>query len=350
MADKKITELQLRSDVDEDVNLPADDGIQSYRVTAPQMKDFVLGQVIDPKTIWNYSLIGTVASSALTIALKNAAGNNPSSASPVKIYFRSATIGNGDLALVSVTGALSTVISSGSTAGHTSAKDEYLYLYAINNAGAAELAWSSTGGRDEGKFYDTTAEGGAGAADSRETLYSTTARTGKAIRFLGRFLVNETTAGTWAAVPTEIALNNAKAGFQEHEVYLTGGNGYGSGNTVVQRFTNVRKNVGTAISVTQSSTDGDSFTINEDGLYHLMYQQGSSTYHQHGITVNSNQLTTNPESITEAHLVAFSETTINTNTPIYFLGKLLKGDVVRFTGESDRTDTARVKARLTKVA
>lgn len=42
MADKKITELQLRDNVSADVNFPVDDGIQSYRVTAEQVKDFVL--------------------------------------------------------------------------------------------------------------------------------------------------------------------------------------------------------------------------------------------------------------------------------------------------------------------
>lgn len=42
MADKKITELQLRDNVSSDVNFPSDDGIQSYRVTAEQIKDFVL--------------------------------------------------------------------------------------------------------------------------------------------------------------------------------------------------------------------------------------------------------------------------------------------------------------------
>ncbi len=42
MADKKITDLQLRSDVDDDVNFPIDDTIQTYRVTAPQVKAYVL--------------------------------------------------------------------------------------------------------------------------------------------------------------------------------------------------------------------------------------------------------------------------------------------------------------------
>lgn len=42
MAQKRITELVLRDDVDTDVNVPVDDGIQSYRTTATQWKDFIL--------------------------------------------------------------------------------------------------------------------------------------------------------------------------------------------------------------------------------------------------------------------------------------------------------------------
>jgi len=42
MAQKKITDLTLRSEVTADLNLPGDDGIQSYRVTAQQIKDYIL--------------------------------------------------------------------------------------------------------------------------------------------------------------------------------------------------------------------------------------------------------------------------------------------------------------------
>jgi microcystin-dependent protein len=40
MAQKKITELQLRDNVTSDVNFPVDDGIQSYRVTALQILQY----------------------------------------------------------------------------------------------------------------------------------------------------------------------------------------------------------------------------------------------------------------------------------------------------------------------
>lgn len=42
MADKKITQLQLRASVTDDLNIPSDDGIQSYRVTIAQIKAWIL--------------------------------------------------------------------------------------------------------------------------------------------------------------------------------------------------------------------------------------------------------------------------------------------------------------------
>lgn len=42
MADKKITDLQLRLEVTDEVNFPIDDGIQSYRVTGAQIESYVL--------------------------------------------------------------------------------------------------------------------------------------------------------------------------------------------------------------------------------------------------------------------------------------------------------------------
>ncbi len=46
MADKRIVDLQLRSDVDDDVQFATDDGTQSYRVSAPQVKKYVGTQKI----------------------------------------------------------------------------------------------------------------------------------------------------------------------------------------------------------------------------------------------------------------------------------------------------------------
>jgi hypothetical protein len=155
--------------------------------------------------VLNLGLTASVASNALTVALKGADGNNPSSTNPVYIAFRSSTAATGTPVIRSATAATSVVVSSGSTLGHTSATDMYVYVYAIDNAGTVELAVSSSL-FDEGTLVSTTGEGGAGAADSGGVMYSTTARSNVACRLLGRLKSNQATAGTWASSISEIAL------------------------------------------------------------------------------------------------------------------------------------------------
>lgn len=154
---------------------------------------------------FNVGLAATVAANALTIALKGADGNNPSATNPVSIAFRNATLATGTPVVRTVTGALSTVISSGSTAGHNSNINGHLYVYAIDNAGTVELAWSSAFFGQSGRI-STTAEGGAGAADSGTVMYSTTARTNVAFTLIARMIDLQTAAGTWASAPSEIQL------------------------------------------------------------------------------------------------------------------------------------------------
>lgn len=155
--------------------------------------------------ISNLTLTASVSSNALTIAVKDKSGSDPTAGSPVKIGFRNATATTGDYVQRTVTGALSITVSSGSTLGHANGVFEYLYVYALDNAGTVELAVSGTIFPDN-TLQTTTAESGLGGADVFNTLYSTTARTSKAIRIIGRIAVTEATAGTWATAPSEIAL------------------------------------------------------------------------------------------------------------------------------------------------
>lgn len=153
-----------------------------------------------PLSLQNCGLSSSVGSSALTISLKQADGStDPSSGnSACKVAFPA---NDGSYNVRSSTAATSLVISSGSTLGHTSAKDAYIYVYALDNSGTIELAASSKL-FDEGTLTSTTAEGGAGAADSATAIYSTTARTTKPIRLIGRLFSNQSTAGTWASNTT----------------------------------------------------------------------------------------------------------------------------------------------------
>lgn len=153
----------------------------------------------------NCSIAASVGSSALTIALKDASGSDASAGSACKIGFRNSTAATGTYNQRSVTAALSVVISSGSTLGHASGANSYIYIYAIDT-GAGVVLGAASSIFDEGTVQSTTAEGGAGAADSGRVMYSTAAQTSKPIRLIARLKSNQATAGTWAAVPTEISL------------------------------------------------------------------------------------------------------------------------------------------------
>jgi|LakMenEpi03Aug12_release.lakeMendotaPanAssembly.Ray.scaffolds.fasta_scaffold50562_4 hypothetical protein len=137
----------------------------------------------------------SVGASALTI-----------SASALSLDFRSATLTSGAVTTVAGTPA-NLVISSGSTLGTTNAVETDLAVIALNNAGTIELAVVNMAGGvnlSESALISTTAEGGAGAADSASTVYSTTARTNVAYRVLGFLRITEATAGTWATAPSLI--------------------------------------------------------------------------------------------------------------------------------------------------
>lgn len=148
-----------------------------------------------------YSFSTAVAANALTINLLNGAGATPGAgADAVNISFRNATSATGTYATVSVTGALSVVVPSGTTIGTDNGVAHYIYLYALNNAGTAELAVSLKY-FDDGSIQSSSAISGGTSAI---TLYSTTARSNVAIRLLGRIRITEATAGTWASNATEV--------------------------------------------------------------------------------------------------------------------------------------------------
>lgn len=90
-----------------------------------------------------------------------------------------------------------------------------------------------------------------------------------------------------------------------HQVKVYTSNGYGSTNTKIVRWTTT-STTGSNITLTQSSTLGDIFTINTTGLYSVALSWGFATTGWCGISLNSSQLTTNIESITAADVVAIA--------------------------------------------
>jgi hypothetical protein len=149
----------------------------------------------------------TIATSKIQPISASVSGNALTiSASSLTLDFRSTTLGSGTVTTVTGTPA-NLVISSGSTLGTTNGAQSDIAVLAINNSGTIELAAVNLAGGtrlDEINLVTTTAEGGAGAADSATVVYSTTARTNVAYRVLGIVISTQATAGTWATAPSLI--------------------------------------------------------------------------------------------------------------------------------------------------
>lgn len=227
----------------------------------------------------------SVGASALTI-----------SASALSLEFRSTTLGSGSVTSVSGTPS-SLVISSGSTLGTTNNTQSDIAVLAINNAGVIEIAAVNiAGGVDlsETGLISTTAEGGAGAADSISTIYSTTARANVAYRVIGIIRSTQVNAGTWATAPSLIQGAGGQAEFRGTSMLrMNTDNGFGSTNTAIRRMSTTVTSIGDGITAADSATLGGTFTINTTGVYGISLTFGTTTAGQlSGISLNSTQLTT----------------------------------------------------------
>jgi len=147
-----------------------------------------------------YPVTASIGDNALTLTLN-----------PCILDFRDATIGSGTVNTRTVSAAISTTISSGSTGGTVSATPARIWIAAIDFGGTVELAWINTqlgNGQiapvNESMLITTIAEGGAGAADSAGIWYSTTARSNVPFVLVGYAECTEAPAGTWATAPAVI--------------------------------------------------------------------------------------------------------------------------------------------------
>lgn len=302
--------------------------------------------------IRNLGLAASVGSNALTIALKGANGSDPSGTNPVDVAFRNATAATGTPVQRVITGALSLTISSGSTLGHSDGTDHFVYVYLVDNAGTILLAASSQA-LDEGTLQSTTSEGGAGGADTWGTLYASSGVSSKAIRLIARLKVNQTTAGTWASAPSEIAIVPFSK-FPRNEIIVRDGNGHGSTNTKIRRFSTTLRNFGTAITYADSAANGASFTINEAGVYSMHYQDRKNGVGDTliGITLNTDEGTTAIQSVTGTEVLTSTSVQtggvgLNTSITAY----LNEGDVVTpHTNEQPDSTGFDVRFTIVKVA
>lgn len=145
----------------------------------------------------------------------------------------------------------------------------------------------------------------------------------------------------------------ASVSFIFSQVWVNGGAGWGSTNTAIRRFSSTVSTDGSDITYASSATNGDTFTINSDGMYMMEYTDSISTSNFFGISRNSNQLTTGIESITTNHRLNVSQMpAANETEGITAMMRLVAGDVIRAhtaTGLSNGSSTSLAIFRITKV-
>jgi hypothetical protein len=210
--------------------------------------------------ISNLGLSASVAANALTITLTTAAGGTPAGGDAVSIPFRSPTAATGTITQRSVTAATTLVISSGSTLGTANTTPFRIWIVAFDDGGTIRLGAVNCLNSSRNLFAlrqfgvaSSTAEGGAGAADSAHVFYTGTAVSSKAYTILGymEWSSGLTTAGTWATSATHVAPfrpGNALPGDKIQSIILNNGSGSSTTSTSMVDVT------GASVSITPTSS------------------------------------------------------------------------------------------------
>jgi hypothetical protein len=141
---------------------------------------------------------------------------------------------------------------------------------------------------------------------------------------------SQATAGTWATAIAEISLkpfDNSPTS----TIWLSAGNGHGSTNNKIRRYTNTDKNVGPDMTYADSAANGMSITINNPGVYSFsMTDSLSSGAGTHGFSLNGTALTTSVQTLTRAQgLLAATNAPTNGIANVSVTLPLLPGDIIR---------------------
>lgn len=280
----------------------------------------------------NLGLSAAVASNALTVSLKQADGaTNPSSGlSEVIIPFRSSTVTLGAYSIASVSTSLSLTVPSGATLGTSSTQQTYLWVYALNSSGTISLGISQYK-FDDGSVQSTTAIGGS--SNSNSIIYSASALTNVPVRLIGRVNVTESTAGTWATAPSEVAIGPFAIPQVISAFYTTA-----AGQTIPDTGAGTIVNFGTKIIDTLNCvTTGGSwvFTCPAPGIYeiaaglqylrNLVSISNNSTYTAFAVQNNTTSMVLNDFNFSSAGGNTLGGITLNGGGVLY---QCAKGDLL----------------------
>jgi len=277
--------------------------------------------------------VSLVATNKLSISLKGVDGNAPSGTNIVQIPFRSVTATSSIVTTLNVTSPVGITLTAGSSIGHRSGVDEYGYVYAARSGSAVAILVSGSLIFDDLSVQSTTSEGGAGGATDRSTLYndnSLGALSNVPIRLLGRFKSNQVTAGLWASAITEASIVTDKKPGYISKVQTYNPLGHGSSGTKIRTYTN---NIvtGSDITYTADTVNGDTFTINKEGMYSMQVTDiraaGGANI---GFSVNASDLTLIIDEVAVLERLGMNQTAgAGATGQAFAVARLYPGDIVR---------------------
>lgn len=162
------------------------------------------------------------------------------------------------------------------------------------------------------------------------------------------------TAGSGISVTNaagSITIANTGSPSPNSEVFVTGGNGYGSTNTKIRRLVTTQINTGSDISYSDSATNGGAFTINTTGIYSVTMNDGGTNNGAIGMSINSNQLTTTIENITAINRLGWALSDSFGGKSCSATIHCTAGDVIRLHADGINSATAdsAVSMRVTRI-
>ena len=153
---------------------------------------------------------------------------------------------------------------------------------------------------------------------------------------------------TLASVPKVTAVQSM--------VRLVGSNGFGTTNIAIWRFTTTVTNQGTDITYTASAANGDTFTVNTNGVYAITYTNQFNVQAWLGLSLNAtgSDLTVNVATLTASKILSTVYTAINGGAGIAsWTGYLPSGSIVRAHNDTSLvagTSIGAVNITITRVS
>jgi len=238
----------------------------------------------------NGTLVATVASNNLTVAIKTLAGNDPSVTDPVYLIFRNSNTTLGNFTVITLTAAFSFTVNSGNTLGFANAIPGRLWVVAFNDAGTARLGlincvngYSFPAGvyplYEGDQFVNST---GGNGGNSSGVFYTGTAVTAKPYIILGYLEWNSAlaTAGTWNATPGYIALFGPgvkKPGDVVQSTFgATGVQSSTTGTSFVSSATSASINVSSAVNPVRARSSVNTGVDNSGNYCQIQLYDGSN--------------------------------------------------------------------------